>query len=73
MSVMTIVPHVEGARSIEWTSADDAQVAVATREFTTYRERGFLAYAVKPDGEEQIFAFDPTAERIMVTAPLVGG
>lgn len=71
MSVMLISGR-EDSRRVEWDAADEESVAKAKAIFDKEVETS-LAYVDTPTKKEQIREFDPLAESIVVTRPLVGG
>jgi hypothetical protein len=71
-----------GDRRISWSAhglaEGDAEVKAAAREaeriFARGRERGSVAFRVRPGGPaERIDAFDPFAEDTLLIPPMVGG
>lgn len=58
-----------------WDSHNADEVADARRSFNDLRAKGFLAYKVNKDGKqgEQIHAFDPELEAIILSPAPVGG
>lgn len=64
-----------GDTKIIWDAKNVDEVAAAKVQFDTLRRKGFLAYKVNKKGEagEMITEFDATAERIILSPPLVGG
>lgn len=64
-----------GDTKIMWDSAQDAEVDAARATFDKLKKAGYLAYSVnkKGDKDEVIKKFDPDAEKIIMTPPLVGG
>lgn len=64
-----------GDTRIEWDRDQPDEVSIARKAFNAAKEKGKLIYKTHADGTkaEQLHAFDPTAERIVATPPLVGG
>jgi hypothetical protein len=71
-----------GDRQITWSTGDldsgdsEAQAAVreAQRIFERERQRGGVAFRIRPGAPAQrIDAFDPRAEETLMLPPLVGG
>jgi hypothetical protein len=74
----THVLHVQSVRGDdrhEWTPGNAIEEAEARAAFARAVNAGFLAYTMdeKTGGGQQIKDFDPNAERIVATVPLVGG
>lgn len=69
------VPDQTGDTKIMWDSANDPEVANARRTFDELRSKGYLVYKTDKKGEkaERMTVFDPTAERLIASAPLAGG
>ena len=63
-----------GDSETHWDPSDPDSIRDAERLFEDYRTARCLAFSVEPGGDAvNIRAFDPTAEEIIVTRPLVGG
>ena len=64
-----------GDTEVQWDPADPASVARARRAFETYRRAHALAFVVPGPREDPICTreFDPDAEEIILTRPLIGG
>lgn len=65
-----------GDHRIMWDQGNEDEIAAAQRTFGDLTSKGYLAYRAKGKrGEqgEQIRAFDPAAERIILVKPLQGG
>ena len=71
-----------GDRRVSWSTADllhgdpEAQAAVreAERIFTHERERGAVAFRVRPGAPaERLEALDPLADETVLIPPMVGG
>lgn len=58
-----------------WDPANAEEVAAVKRTFDDLRKKGFLAFAVKKDGEKgkQITEFDPTAGKLILAPQMAGG
>lgn len=58
-----------------WDRRNDVEVAAAKAQFEALTSKGYLAFSVAKDGSkgEQIREFDPDAEKIILSPPLVGG
>lgn len=73
MGMLAILDHT-GDTQKQWDVNDAASVAEAGKVFDEFREKNYLAYKKVGEGSgEQIRAFDPTAEEIVMARPLVGG
>lgn len=64
-----------GDTKLIWSSDNSHEVENARATFDRLKKNGFAAFAVKKNGDkgEQIFAFDPEAEKIIMTPQLRGG
>jgi hypothetical protein len=65
-----------GDTKVMWDKNDPNEVAAAKATFDSLKAKGFLAYSVKGkkgDKGEVIKQFDPEAERLIMSPPLVGG
>jgi hypothetical protein len=65
-----------GDTKIVWDRNRPEEVENARRTFDSLRKQGYLAWSVRGrDGEkdEQIHAFDPDAERLILAPPMRGG
>jgi hypothetical protein len=60
---------------LTWSADNREEVATARRMFDEQRKKGWIAYTVKRNGEKGsvIREFDPDAEMIIMSEPLVGG
>lgn len=64
-----------GDTRMQWDPADPAQVGKARARFDELKKKGYAAYTVNAKGNKGtvIDNFDPGAERIIMTLPMVGG
>lgn len=64
-----------GDTKVFWTAGVAAEVENARRTFNTLREKGYAAYKLIGDGTkgEQLLAFDPAAEKIILAPAMQGG
>ena len=64
-----------GDTKVVWDYKDDDSVAAAKATFDALKKKGHIAYSVKKDGSagEVIREFDPKAEKIIMSPPMVGG
>lgn len=64
-----------GDTRTEWNKDNPIEVEVANKLFQKLKDKGYLIYKTRRDGSkaEQLHRFDPDAERIMATPPIVGG
>jgi hypothetical protein len=65
-----------GDTQVDWDVKDEASVEEARTLFQHKRLEGYFAYAVAPTDARKgtmLTEFDKTAERIVMTPPLVGG
>lgn len=67
------ITDASGHTEVKWDTEAPETVEETRRQFDEIVSRGYLAYAKTDTGSEQIRSFDPEAEEIVVTAPLVGG
>lgn len=74
MSVLRILNN-NGDATLEWDVKDKKNTAEVEAEFKKImKNAGFMAFRVdSPTAGEQIKKFDPTAQEIIITRPLVGG
>lgn len=73
-SELCVLDHTGDSR-IQWDRRNSDEIAVARSRFNELRAKGYLAYRVNRSGNqgEVLDTFDPTAERIILHAPMVGG
>jgi hypothetical protein len=71
---LSILDHT-GDTKLIWDSNNGDEVSNARETFDKLRKKGFIAYAVKKDGEkgEVLTKFDPTVEKIIMCAAMAGG
>ena len=64
-----------GDTKVIWDPHNSDEVEAAKAQFDALRKKGFLAYTVNKKGDkgEVITKFDPDAEKIILSPPLVGG
>lgn len=64
-----------GDTRVQWRKTDPDETRAARSSFDDYRTKGYAAFKVNAAGNkgEQIDAFDPTAERMILVPPMVGG
>lgn len=64
-----------GDTRLMWDKSKAGEVAHAEKRFNELKALRYLAYKVKKDGTqgEVLQKFDPSAERIIMTPPMVGG
>lgn len=73
MGMICVLDHTGDTRT-EWDVNDVASVCEARKVFNEFRERNYIAYKKTGEGTgEQVRDFDPTAEEIVMSRPLVGG
>lgn len=58
-----------------WDKSNPDEVAVARETFDKLKKKMYIAYSVGKDGEKGkvINEFDPDAEKLIMSPPLVGG
>jgi len=75
---MTSTLHVidgTGDTKLIWSQDNSDEIAAARKLFDELIAKKFAAFDVKKKGGmgEQVFIFDPKAEKIIMTPPLAGG
>jgi hypothetical protein len=65
----------DGDTRIQWDRSNPAEVGEAEARFNELKARRYLAYKVNRRGDrgEVLHAFDASAERIIMSPPMVGG
>lgn len=71
---LCVMDHT-GDTKLMWDRTRPDEVDAARDTFNKLRAKGYLAYTVKPDGGSGtvITEFDPLAEKIILSPPVVGG
>jgi hypothetical protein len=71
---LAVLDHT-GDTKLIWDRRNAVEVAAAKATFDALKAAGYLAYSVSKAGEknEIIRAFDPEAESLVLSPPLVGG
>ena len=74
MGEMAIMDRT-GDTKVMWDMSNKDEVKVAEDTFNKLKKKNYLAYSVKKNGEkdEVIHKFDPKAEKIIMSPPVVGG
>lgn len=74
MSEMHVLNR-SGDTKLIWNSENEDEVANAKKTFDDLRSKNFGAYSVKKKGKRGkiIRQFDPSAEKIILVPPVVGG
>jgi hypothetical protein len=74
MSTMRVLGR-SGDKPLHWNPNDPGSVARASRAFEEYRRNRALAFSVPESGGDPmvIREFDPAADEIILTFPLIGG
>ena len=64
-----------GDTKVMWDPKNPDEVAAAKVQFDTLRAKGFIAYTVNKKGGtgDILRQFDPDAEKIILSPPIVGG
>jgi len=62
-----------GDTKVAWDKDNPDEVAAAKAMFERLKGKGYLAYSKKGDSREQIRAFNPGLEQIVMKPQLVGG
>lgn len=65
----------QGDTRITWDPENEVEVKEVRKTFKRLKDKGYLAYSVKEDGErkEVVHEFDPSAEKIILAPPMQGG
>ena len=58
---------------IRWHQSDPQEVAHAEKIFDEYLGKGWMAFAESQTRRQQIFTFDPSLNRIILSPPIGGG
>lgn len=71
---LAVMDHT-GDTKLIWDEDNEVEVDAARQMFDTLKKKGYIAYSVDKKGEkgEVIKKFDPTAEKIIMAPPTVGG
>ena len=74
MSELMVLDQTGDTR-LQWRGSDPTEVAAARKRFNELKSKGYAAFKVNRSGNqgEQIDAFDPDAERLVLMPPMVGG
>ena len=69
------IQDMTGDTKVMWDAKNPDEVAAAKAQFDTLKAKGFLAFAVKKDGEKgvRIKEFDPEAEKIIMSPQPIAG
>jgi len=72
--MLCVLDHTGDTKTV-WDRRNEAEVTAAKAQFEALTGAGYLAFSVAKDGSkgEQIREFDPDAEKIILSPPLVGG
>lgn len=64
-----------GDTKIIWDKNKPSEVAAAKKLFDELKSKGYLAFSVKNNGDKDTLLkdWDPKAERLILTPPVVGG
>ncbi len=65
--------RIEERLKLTWREGNREEIARAEEVFKKYVGRGWLAIGETSDRKKQIFAFDPTFDRITLSPIMVGG
>lgn len=74
MSELIILDQT-GDTKVIWDKNNRDEVDNARDTYKKMKDKGYMAYSVKEDGEKKkiIHEFDPEAEKLILTPPLRGG
>lgn len=72
MRLMQIIDET-GDTKLRWDSSNATEVENAQRTFEEMTRRGFLAYKTKGGEQTLVRDFDPEAEKMLLTPPVVAG
>jgi hypothetical protein len=75
MGTLAVLDRTHGDLTIGWDPNSAPEIEQAQASFDSLIAEGHMAYKTTKDGGkgEQIHKFDPKAERIVMSPPLVGG
>jgi hypothetical protein len=75
MGEMAIMDRVAGDLKVIWDPENENEISAAREQFDSLRKKGYMAYTVGERGRKgtQIREFDPSAEKMILAPPLVGG
>jgi len=75
MGTLAILDREAGDITVGWDKNSPDEIENAQATFDDMVAKGHLAYRVDKEGgkKEQLHKFDPKAERIILSPPLVGG
>jgi len=65
----------KGDTKVIWDPSNEDEVMAASDQFDALVEKGFIAFAVKKNGQQgtQTKVFDPEAGKIIMVPPIQGG
>ena len=74
MGELSIIDNT-GDTKVLWDKNNSDEVEAAEEQFDTLIDKGFMAYAVKKDGDKgkKITSFKSSAGKIIMVPPIVGG
>ena len=74
MSELLVLDRTGDTR-LQWDPTNHDEVTAAKKKFNEFRKKGYAGFKVNSKGGqgEQLDAFDPMEERIMLIPPMVGG
>lgn len=72
-STVVFGERVEGELRLTWREDNAEEMARAKETFKEYLSRGWLAVGESSGIKKQIFAFDPSFDRIVLSPIMVGG
>jgi len=69
------VLSVDGDTKTIWDPRKSAEVITAEEQFEKLTDKGYIAYTVNKKGKKSkiMKKFDPDAEKMILTPPIVGG
>lgn len=72
---LRLMSRIEGDMTVHWDKDNEKEISAARKMFDEMKAKGYAFYKLKIGGRkgEIIHRFDPTAERIIGTLPIVGG
>lgn len=70
-----LIADHSGETRLEWRPGNEEEIGAAQKLFDEKRALGYLAYRTHRDGSmgELMHAFDPLAEVITLSPPMIGG
>jgi hypothetical protein len=74
--VLIVPSWDEGHAEFAWDKKNEIDTAAARKHFVELKAKGYMCYRVDPksgDKGEVVKEFDPTAEKLIMVPPIIGG